>query len=271
MAVKYEDHLYIKTNKLWPFHLHFNCNSYNETSNWHSNIEVIVVLHGHGKVQYGADTIEVDEGDVVVFNTSVLHRFHKSDDILYHCIIIDDDFCEQNGIFTNKLTFEKKFSDETTKALTVNAATCCKNYSSDKCAINAAKARNAVLSLLIDLCDNHLSTAQNSASESKNSSEKYVKRVIAYLTQNHTEPVSLEALAAMCGISKCHLAREFRRYTGQTVLTYTNLIRCKHAEQCISAGMTVTEAAIECGFESISYFSRTYKKLFGKSPSKIKK
>ncbi len=271
MSVKYEDHLHIKTNKLCPFHVHFNCNSYNETSNWHSNIEVIVVLCGHGKVQYGADTLEVLAGDIVVFNTSVLHRVHKSDNILYHCVIIDDDFCEENGIYTSKLTFNKIFRDKNTESLCIKAADNCVNYNSDKSAINAAKARNAVLSLLIDLCEKHLSSAENNASESKNISEKYVKRVIAHLNEHHADNVSLESLAAMCGISKCHLAREFKRYTGQTVLTYTNLLRCKHAEQCISAGMSVTEAAMECGFESISYFSRTYKKLFGKSPSKINK
>lgn len=271
MPVKYEDHLHIKTNKLCPFQVHYDCNSYNETSNWHSNIEVIVVISGQGKVQYGADTLDVRSGDIVVFNTSVLHRVHKSDDILYHCVIIDDDFCEENGIFTSKLTFDKIFSDKVTEQLCISAAYSCKFYEDSKTTINAAKARLAVLSLLVDLSENHLKIDGSTSSGEKNISEKYVKRVIAYLTQNHTDAVSLDSLASMCGISKCHLAREFKRYTGQTVLTYTNLIRCKHAEQCIAKGMTVTEAAIESGFESISYFSRTYKKLFGKSPSRINK
>lgn len=271
MAVKYEDHLQIKTNKLVPFGVHYNCSSYNEISNWHSNIEVIVVLRGCGKVQYGADTIEVYAGDVIVFNTSVLHRVHKSDDILYHCVIIDEDFCEENGIYTSKLTFDKIFRDTNTEALCINAAESCKSYEASKTSLSAAKARMSVLALLIDLSEKHLKLSENKASNAKNTSEKYVKQVIAYLTKNHTESVTLDSLAEMCGINKCHLAREFKRYTGQTVLTYTTILRCKHAEQCISSGMTVTEAAFESGFESISYFSRTYKRLNGQSPSKIKK
>jgi AraC-like DNA-binding protein len=38
----------------------------------------------------------------------------------------------------------------------------------------------------------------------------------------------------------------------------------------MAEGMSVTEAAFECGFESLSYFSRTYKKIMGVSPSKNK-
>lgn len=271
MTVKYEDHINIKTNKLVPFNVHYNCSSHNEISNWHSNIEVIVVIRGCGNMQYGVDTIEVCAGDVIVFNTNVLHRVHKSDDILYHCVIVDDDFCEGNGIHTSKLIFDKIFRDANTESLCVKAAESCEKYKADKSPLSAAKARMSVLALLIDLSENHLKSYERNASSEKNTSEKYVKLIIAYLTENHTETVTLDSLAEMCGINKCHLAREFKRYTGQTVLTYTNLLRCKHAEQCISAGMTVTEAAFECGFESISYFSRTYKKLFGKSPSKIKK
>ncbi|MBQ8432508.1 MAG: helix-turn-helix domain-containing protein [Clostridia bacterium] len=64
----------------------------------------------------------------------------------------------------------------------------------------------------------------------------------------------------VCEITECYLAREFKSYTGQTVMTYLNMVRCKNAEICLAEGKSVTETAYECGFESISCFSRTYKK-----------
>ena len=76
------------------------------------------------------------------------------------------------------------------------------------------------------------------------------------------------SIAAMCGITKYHLAREFKRITGQTVLTYLNALRCKKAQLLLSEGKTVTEAAFESGFESLSYFSRTYKRIMGAPPSR---
>jgi len=270
MRAKYENQIYLKDNKLCPFNVHYECRAFNEISNWHSNLEVILILGGTGCVQYGAETLQVQQGDIIVFNPKVLHRVHKSEDVLYHCIILDEEFCVNNGILTDQLQFCKQFRSKKTERLCRNVAESYRQYEEHKTALDGAKTRNAVLSLLVDLNENHLAGYGGAEAEEKNKAEHYVKKVASYLMEHYTEPVSLDHLAALCGISKCHLAREFKRYTGQTILTYANLIRCKHAEQCISSGMTVTETTMECGFESISYFSRTYKKLLGVSPSKSK-
>lgn len=91
--------------------------------------------------------------------------------------------------------------------------------------------------------------------------------MLEYLNENYTQSITLDELARLCGITKCHLAREFKRYTGQTVLTYVNSLRCQLAGLCISEGLSVTEAAYKSGFESLSYFSRVYKRLMGVPPS----
>ena len=98
----------------------------------------------------------------------------------------------------------------------------------------------------------------------------YIKKVLEYIAEHYTEPLTLEDVADVCGITKYHLAREFKRFTGLTVITYVNILRCKRAEVCLAEGKTVTEAAVESGFDSISYFSRTYKKLMGVTPSEKK-
>ncbi len=270
MRAKYENQIYLKDNRLCPFNVHYHCRSFNEISNWHSNLEVILILEGTGCFQYGADTLQVKPGDIIVVNAKVLHRVHKNEDLLYHCLILDEEFCIDNGIFTNHLQFRRQFRSKKTERLCRLAAESYMQYERGRTALNGAKTRNAVLSLLIDLNENHLAGNGGAEAEKKNNSEQYVKKVASYLMEHYTEQVSLEQLATLCGISKCHLAREFKRYTGQTILTYANLIRCKHAEQCIASGMTVTETTMECGFESVSYFSRTYKKLLGVSPSKSK-
>jgi len=75
----------------------------------------------------------------------------------------------------------------------------------------------------------------------------------------------------MCNITKYHLIREFKRYTGQTICTYVNILKCKRAEAFLVQGLTVTETATECGFDNVSYFSQVYKKIMGISPKKVKK
>ena len=272
MLAKYESHKKLRLDKLCPFLVHYKSRAFNAVCNWHPNLEIILVLEGNGHMQYGADTLSIREGDIVVINPNVLHRCHKAEGMIYHCIIIDEAFCADNGILTDELLFARHFRDTRTESLCREISENHRSYLADKSPLNGAKARNAVLSLLIDLCENHLADLKSISTKEKGQSrsEIYVKMAASYLEEHCTDPVSLDKLAQLCGISKCHLSREFKRYTGQTILTYVNLIRCMQAQQRIASGMTVTEAAMESGFESVSYFSRTYKKLMGAVPSKEK-
>ncbi len=272
MLAKYESHQNIRQNKLCPFRVHYECRAFNSVCNWHQNIEIILMLSGSTNIHYGADTLSVCAGDIIIFNSNVLHCVHQSDDIRYHCIIIEEDFCRENGILTDQLLFQRHFRCERTQALCKSIADSYAYYSANETSLNGAKVRHAALSLLIDLCENHL-VAPGAIGRQENCqtrAEVHVKKIAAYLEAHCAEPVNLDYLAQLCGISKCHLSREFKRYTGQTILTYVNLIRCMRAQQRIASGKSVTEAALEWGFESVSYFSRTYKKLMGSLPSKSK-
>ncbi len=270
MLAKRENHQNLVQDRLCPFLVHYESRAINAVCNWHANIEIILVLAGSGQIQCGTDMLAVRDGDILVFNANVLHRFHAGEGLVYHCIIIDENFCRENGIFTDQLLFDHYFCNGVTKTLCRDLAESYDAYRRESASLNGAKLRAAVLALLIDLCENHLvEPAGTDIKEKEQSrSEIYVKKAVSYLEAHCTEPASLDMLADLCGISKCHLSREFKRYTGQTVLTYANFLRCVYAQQCIVSGMTVTEAALESGFESVSYFSRTYKKLMGTLPSK---
>jgi len=71
------------------------------------------------------------------------------------------------------------------------------------------------------------------------------------------------------GISKFYLCREFKAYTGSSILQTVNLLRCTQAKLLIEGGATVSQAALSCGFDNLSYFSRTFKKLMGALPSRL--
>ena len=135
--------------------------------------------------------------------------------------------------------------------------------------MGAAKRRAAVLALLLSLYERHATAAVGDSATSK-VAEEYVKRVLRHMNDRSNEKMTLESLASVCGITKFHLAREFKRYTGQTVLSYLNTLRCERAALLIAEGKSVTEAALSTGFESLSYFSRTYKRIFGTSPKNAK-
>lgn len=266
---RFEHHIALRQNKLCPFKIEVQDRK-PSPCNWHRNIEILMIARGEGRMQYDAQEFVVEEHDIVAVNPNSLHHVYSSGDMKLYCIIIDENFCADNGIDTDNIRFEKHFKDTATESLCITAA---ESYAAHKNApseISAARLRRDVLSLLVNLLENHSCQGPDKEKE-QCGPEKYIKKTISYLSEHFTEAVSLEVIADNCGITRHHLAREFKRYTGKTVFGYLNILRCRHAEFCLSQGMTITEAARESGFNTLSYFSRTYKKIMGCGPSSSRK
>ena len=88
-----------------------------------------------------------------------------------------------------------------------------------------------------------------------------------YIRSNFTKKLSLDNIAIYVGISKYHLCREFKTLTGNTIIEFINTLRCTEAKRLIEKGMRVSEAAYTCGFDNLSYFSRTFQHIIGHEPS----
>ena len=265
----YEHHLELRKDKLCPFKFKECECVYNSVCNWHHNIEILLVTEGCGRIQYGSDDMPIEAHDMILVNSGVLHRVYSETGISFTYVIIDESFCIENGIEMKNRTFEPKFKSESVENTLLSAHARFAAYKDDPSPIRTASMRCAVLALVIEICTNH-TVDTDGRPQSHSASEQYIKQALEYLGEHYAEPISLEEVASLCGITKYHLARIFKIYTGQTLFTYVNILRCKKAELCLSDGMTVTEASRECGFESLSYFSRTYKKLIGYSPSSKK-
>lgn len=262
----YENHVSIRKNKLCPFKLAKAENSLSTRCNWHKNIEILLVVSGEGRIQYATEQYSLDVGDMIVINSGALHRPYSEKGVGYYYLIIDESFCLENGLDLTRLDFEKKVRDPKTEALFFEVVRCMGETEEP---LASAQKRSSVLSLLIDLCGRHASPILSDEIKTA-PSEEYVKFVLNYINENFAQPIRLETLAEHCGITKFHLSREFKRYTGQTIFAYVNILRCKNAELCLAEGMSVTQAAHESGFESLPYFSRTYRKLMGVCPSRVK-
>ena len=85
---------------------------------------------------------------------------------------------------------------------------------------------------------------------------------------NYTGSVTLQEVADHVGISKYYLSREFKEFTGATIFDTLNMNRCTEARRRMEAGASVSEAALSCGYENLSYFTRVFKKHMGDLPSK---
>lgn len=260
----YESHVF--NNPKLPF-IFQRMNSGMSTAviaNWHTNLEILFCLKGEGSVFYDSEYIPFAKGDLVVVNSEVLHRINADSHIEFYYIIIDDNFCSDNGFDVDKMHFASHIRDDKAKALfesLINSYT-----SSDELSI--PKARLAVISLLTLLFEKYRSEGYIKPEQSSNI--KRVRKAMMIMNEHYNEKITLEVLAEKLMINKYYLAHEFKHYTGQTVFEYLNLIRCNEVKRRIKRGDSIATAASECGFYNMSYFTRAYKKYMGVLPSEHK-
>lgn len=96
-----------------------------------------------------------------------------------------------------------------------------------------------------------------------------VKKILLFLSSNYMkfEEVSLSSLSSMFGLSVPYLCKIFKQYTGITIVSYLQRIRCERAAALIQSGVALENAAHAVGFQDYNYFSRVFKKTTGSSPS----
>ena len=90
----------------------------------------------------------------------------------------------------------------------------------------------------------------------------------ALMEANLEEPLSLDEIAALVGVSRRQIERLFKRYVGEVPTKYYLDMRLRRARSLLlQTAMSVMEVAVACGFQSPPHFSKCYRDLFGHTPS----
>lgn len=101
---------------------------------------------------------------------------------------------------------------------------------------------------------------------------RFISRSKEFIHDNYDAPITLSILSKNIGVSKYYLHRLFTEMTGSTPVVYITRVRLSKAkEQLRTSGASILEIAMACGFDSTSYFSNTFKKHFGVSPTEYRK
>jgi AraC family transcriptional regulator, glycine betaine-responsive activator len=99
-------------------------------------------------------------------------------------------------------------------------------------------------------------------------SHKALVEVSALMEANIDEPLTLDELARLAGLSQRHLQRMFKHTLNMTPMHYYLNLRLRRARALLlQTEMSVMSVTVACGFQSSCHFSKSYRTLFGYSPS----
>ncbi len=98
---------------------------------------------------------------------------------------------------------------------------------------------------------------------------KYVLEAMDYIGAHYQDPnISISAIAQDLGISEGHLSHTFKKETDYTLLNYLTRYRVHKAMELLrDCRVKVYEVAAQVGYRVITYFSATFKKVTGVTPS----
>ena len=92
-------------------------------------------------------------------------------------------------------------------------------------------------------------------------------RIYSFVDKNYQRRISIEEIASLSNLSPAAFCRYFKKMTRLTFTQFVNHYRVDKAKKMLLSGENVTNSCYACGFDSLSYFNRTFKRVTGSNPS----
>lgn len=91
-----------------------------------------------------------------------------------------------------------------------------------------------------------------------------IQQALSYMEENYQSPITLDDVCHVSMISRTYFCYLFKMMTGQTFISYLSNIRIKHAAALLeTTDLPITSLCYDVGFNDLTHFSRTFKKLMG--------
>lgn len=248
---------------------------------WHEYIEILLILKGAYLVEINLEPHTLREGDLCILNSGELHQITGSDAKGVHDAILFDP-----RILS--FSYEDEWQ-ETCIAPFLNRTLTIKNI------LHPAEPAYAVLLPLVRLLaeqapgrtDNWyprckltllelfaqlqfhglLLPAEDTLSLRDHRRITRYKTLVSYMKEHCQEPLTLQQLADLIDCNSQYLCRFFREIAGVSPIRYLIALRIDRACTLLAGtSRPITDIALDCGFENISYFIRTFRAHRGCTP-----
>ena len=101
--------------------------------------------------------------------------------------------------------------------------------------------------------------------------ENRIRSIYTFIDSRFQEKISLEEIAEAHHFSREGFSRYFKKRTGSTFTDFVNRYRVSQAKLMLESNASISDACFNCGFESLSYFNRVYKKVTGENPGEFQR
>ena len=101
--------------------------------------------------------------------------------------------------------------------------------------------------------------------------QERMHQIYKYVEAHFQEPIKINDIAKKVNLTDAAFCKYFKKSTKLTYTDFVNQYRVNHSKKLLMQDANVTEACYDSGFESLSYFNKTFKKITGQNPSLFRK
>lgn len=229
---------------------------------WQENVEILSCFENDCNVIINGNIHNIKKGDTLIIDPFCLHMVNKTKELgRYYCLIVGKQHIRSMGLPVDFRSGCITIRDE--KINTVFKSL--EKEFHDRRLCWKAVAKSHITEIVAHIFRNYIDVEKKDLTSGNN---QIVTSVINYLNENLDKSFTIDELAKALGFNKYYLCHCFSASTGESIVGYLKILRCNHAKRLLISGKcTVSEAAELSGFSSFSYFSKTYKSIFGHVPS----
>lgn len=271
-------------NVLFPFEhydMFTNTGSIFVPYHWHEEIEIILVTRGKVELLIDGHKLLLYPGDIVFVNSGQLHQYTSLEEITaYNAYVFplsslkfDHEDITQTTIIgpacSGKLCFPMQLSKEHViypaihslikKIIEVN------NRQSTGFPLLTKAYLYEIIALLYE---NKLLTRQVSVQKDADT----CRQILSYIQEHYQEKIAVPDIARCMCMSPNYFSAYFTGHFGRNFIDF--LIHYRVEQACvllISENLSVTQTALQTGFDNVSYFIKKFKTVTGMTPAAYRK
>lgn len=234
-------------------------------SHLHRQVEIFYVLDGEVDIRIGSVLQTIKAPGLSIAFPNTVHSYETKNNCSFAILIFDLTLC---GEYTSLLAnYNCKHPFITGNQLHKDIHYSIESLIHGKNTMDIRLVK-AFFSITLGRIFERLTLVENSELKQTYQPQK----ILSYITQNFTKPLSLEMIAKNLGISKYTISHIFSQKIGCSFNNYVNSLRIGLAQELLNKeDIPIVELSFECGFESPRTFNRAFKDVCGMTPSEYKK
>ncbi len=238
-------------------------------AHYHSDSEIVCIEEGYGEFHVASQVYPFSPGNIFLMNPYEFHYATANGAFPLAFCCIDFNLkallSNENASFLQPyIEGEKKFLNFLSESPEISqyARNICNEYRKEGAAGYFAVSGNLFL-LLAEMENKGYFTKSG-----EKYAEQFAKKIFEYIENNYQTDISSRDAASFFQYNHSYFCRLFRRTFGSSFSDFLNIYRIKKAKKYMENGMKkVSDIALTCGFNNISYFSEVFKLLSGMTPS----